>query len=531
MKIEKKFAEKIDLSRSQKIHIAGLGGAGMSSIAVVLLEMGHRVSGSDMVDSDLLQRLNKTGIATFIGHREENLSDADIVAHSSAVLQSNPELKLAHSKGIQVFSRAEILSAICRLKKTVAVAGSHGKTTTSAMLAAGLKNASYLIGGELNETGVGGHWNEKGEWLIVEADESDATFLKIPKQGAIITSMDPDHIEQYGSKKAHQNSYLEFADSVDGWIVCNMQEPALFELCQQLENAISYGIEGNAESGIESIGLSGKKSVGKPDFWIRDIKSAPEGSSGTLVPDSEYGHNLGSEKNSEDAVSLLSEGLSSKGPSLSKGLLTKGMNLSAKKMKIELPIPGAHNVSNAAAAILAGVQMGADPYKMLKALKAYRGVARRFEILGKAGGITFIDDYAHLPEEISKTLETVSGWGRVVCAFQPHRYSRVQTLWRDYSDAFNECDLLAVSEIYPAGELERPGVSAKLILNAVLEANPRKKAAWIPKPLDLGNYLLSQLRPGDIFITLNAGDLHLVGKKIYETLSDKNTASKRALSF
>ncbi len=482
----------------------------MSSIAVVLLEMGHIVSGSDLVDSDLLQRLGNKGIATFVGHREENLSDVGIVAYSTAVSQSNPEVKLAKAKGIQVLTRSEILSAICQLKKTVAIAGSHGKTTASAMLAAGVKNASYLIGGELQGSGVGGHWDKKGEWLIVEADESDATFLKIPKQGAIITSTDPDHIEQYGSQKAHQNSYLEFAGSVEGWIVCNIQDPALFELCQQLENTVSYAIDDIVENDSVEAGRP-DFGTGRPDFWIKDIKSAPEGSAGRLVADYESASGVDSGKDPEDAAAPLIKKI-------------KKMSLPEREMKIRLPMPGVHNISNAAAALLAGIQMGTSSDKMLKALRGYRGVARRFEVLGKTGGITFIDDYAHLPAEISSTLRTVSSWGRVVCAFQPHRYSRVETLWQDYADAFNECELLAVSEIYPAGEPERPGISAKLIVNAVLDANPRKKIAWIPEPSNLADYLLSQLKDGDIFITLNAGDLHLVGKKIYEALSNKKTA-------
>ena len=486
----------VDLSVSKKIHIIGIGGAGMSSIAAVLSQQGHIVSGSDLSD-DLFPQLKDLGVKTYLGHSADNVSsDIDMIAYSSAIdlnTETNPNSELEHGRKekIKILTRAKILKGICGLKKTLAVAGAHGKTTITAMLAASLKSidASFIFGGQLSDGSLGGYWNEKGEWLIVEADESDGTFLELDPDCAILTSMDQDHIEHYKTAENLEKAYFEFISNTDA--ILNIDDPKINELSQKLEKATTIKSKSNSSSDA--------------DFLFEESIDYKEN------------------KLQSRANILHSVAQNNKANNKAKNKI--------KEYKLKLKVAGEHNISNATMAFAASINLGVNPKKALLDLETFSGVKRRLELIGSTKGITFIDDYAHTPLEIFKTLRTIKDWAtknekatknknktRVVCAFQPHRYSRVETLFETYADAFNDCQVLTISEIYSAGESKREGISGKLIVDAVLDAHPRKNVAWIPEKENLIEYYKMNLRSGDIFITLNAGDLNQIGQQIYSSL-------------
>jgi len=442
-------APVIDLTRPGAVHLVGIGGAGMSAIALILLEMGHAVSGSDLKDSPALDRLRALGARVAIGHHRENLADAPVVAVSSAIAPTNPEVEEAQRLGVPVVSRAEILSAIAALRRTVAVSGTHGKTTTTSMLAlilieAGLQ-PSFLIGGEVNEIGTNAAWSA-GDLFVVEADESDGTFLRLGAELAVVTNVEADHLEYYGSLEALTGAFSSFLSSAERAIVC------------------------------------------VDDERVRRI--APPGAVGYgFSPDAEF------------RISAFSGGRSLISFELSRG--------PERLQPFSVPVPGAHNALNAAAAVATATLLGVSPEVARRALGRFTGVARRFQFRGEAGGVTFVDDYAHLPAEVAATLAAArqGGWRRVVAVFQPHRYSRTESVGSQFADAFVDADLVVITGIDAAGEVPRPGITAKIVLDAVLGAHHETAAAYLPQREELVSYLLGALRPGDCCVTLGAGDL------------------------
>jgi len=439
-----------DLSRSRKVHIVGIGGAGMSAIATVLVEMGHEVSGSDLKDGVALDRLRALGVRIAIGHDPANIGGAEFLAISSAVAATNVEVVAAGERLITVHRRAELLSAISRLKRTVAVSGTHGKTTTSSMLALILVEAalspSFIIGGEINEIGSGAVWDE-GDWLVVEADESDGTFLELQCEIAVVTSVEPDHLDHYGSFESLGTAFGRFlAAATSGAVVCS-DYPVAARLAPP--GATTYGF--GAEATWRITHFSG----GRSDVSF-DLRSAA---------------------GDETALSL--------------------------------PVPGRHNALNAAGAAVAAVAVGVELDVVRRALARFGGVARRFEFRGEAMGATLVDDYAHLPGEVAAALATArrGGWRRIVCVFQPHRYSRIAALAGDFADAFVDADELVVTDVYGAGEQPRPGVSGKLVVDAVLAAHPEGAVSYLAQRAELVEYLRRTLGPGDCCLTLGAGDL------------------------
>jgi len=441
----------LDLSVPRRIHVVGAGGAGMSAIATVLAAMGHAVSGSDLKPSPPLERLRALGVAVSVGHRADQVDDVDAVTVSSAVLDTNPEVAEARRRGIPVLRRAQTLAAICSTRRTVAVAGTHGKTTTSSMLALVLREGglhpSFIIGGELNEIGAGALWDE-GPWLVVEADESDGTFLELPAYATVVTSVEPDHLEHYGSFDALAAAFDRFVAAAPGPRVVCADDPLAARI-GRAHGAVTYGTDPDA------------------DYRMVELESGRAGASFTL----EHG--------------------------------------GEQVARVELPVPGIHNARNACAALVTGLLLGVEAGAGMAALARFAGVARRFQFRGERGGVTFVDDYAHLPGEVSSVLAAArrGGWHRVVAAFQPHRYSRVATLWRDFADAFVDADLLVVTDIYSAGEAPRPGVSGRLVVNAVLDAHPAARVAYLPSRSDVASFLRDRLVPGDLCLTLGAGDL------------------------
>ncbi|HVB06686.1 MAG TPA: UDP-N-acetylmuramate--L-alanine ligase [Acidimicrobiales bacterium] len=451
----------LDLTRPTRLHLVGIGGAGMSAIATVLAQMGHAVSGSDLKASATVERLRGLGVTVAIGHDAANVAGAEHVGISSAVSSSNVELLEAHRRGVPVHARAELLAAICATRRTLAVAGTHGKTTTSSMLALVLLEAglspSFIIGGEVNEIGTNAAFVE-GEWLVVEADESDGTFLQLPAEVAVVTSVEPDHLEHFGSFAALTEGFAEFLRKAAGAVVCADDAGAR---ALAPEGAVTYGFSEGA------------------DYRVSDFTTGrAEIAFGLIGPEGDLG-------------------------------------------RFTLPVPGAHNARNAAAALAAARLLGADPDAARRALARFAGVARRFQFRGEAGGVTFVDDYAHLPGEVAATLAAArgGGWERLVCVFQPHRYSRTESVGGDFGEAFVDADVVVITGIYGAGEAPRPGVSAKLVLDAVLNAHPETTAAYFPDRRELVGYLARLLRPGDCCLTLSAGDLTSLPDELLEVVT------------
>ncbi len=441
-----------DLASRQHIHIVGVGGAGMSAIATVLAAMGHEVTGSDLKASRALERLATSGLDVRIGHDPANVAQADAVAISSAIPETNVEVSRARERGIPVLSRADVLSSIASLRRTVAVAGTHGKTTTSSMLSLILVEAglhpSFIIGGDVNDIGTNAVW-DSGEWLVVEADESDGTFLRLRPEIAVVTSLEPDHLEHYGGFEELRASFERYVG--------------------EAAHAVVFADEPVA-AGLGSVARPGSVLFGRSEqarLAVRDV----EGRRGNVSWSLTYGE--------------------------------------ADLGRFELPMPGEHNALNASAAVAAGLLIGVEPDAARRAIARFAGVARRFEFRGERHGVTFVDDYAHLPGEVRAMLSAArqGGFGRVVAVFQPHRYSRTQSLADQFADAFEEADVVIVTAVYASGEAARPGVSGQLVVDAVLTSHPGADISYVPDHEGLLARLRQILRPGDLCLSLEAGDL------------------------
>lgn len=452
----------LDLSRPTSMHLVGLGGAGMSAIATVLVEMGHKVSGSDLKDGGVLDRLRALGVRVEIGHAAENLGDAVVLAKSTAIAISNVEVVEAARRGIPVLSRADVLASITALRRCAAISGTHGKTTTTSMLALILLEAnldpSFLIGGDVNEIGTSAAWGS-GEWLVVEADESDGTFLHLGAELALVTNVDPDHLDHYGSVEALGDAFSRFLSSARFAVVCADHERAR---ALAPSDAISYGFSPDAEFRIES--FSGGRS--EISFVLR-----------------RSGAYLGT---------------------------------------FSLPVPGAHNALNAAGALAAATALGVPVDAAARALARFTGVTRRFAFRGEARGVTFVDDYAHLPAEVAVTLAAarLGGFERIVAVFQPHRYSRVAALGDAFSDAFVDADVVVVTGIYAAGEPVLPGVSSRRIVDAIAVAHPGTELHYVPGRAELAAWLDVNLRPGDCCLTMSAGDLTTLPDELVQLMTE-----------
>jgi UDP-N-acetylmuramate--alanine ligase len=442
---------RLDLSVPRRVHVVGVGGAGMSALATALAGMGHRVSGSDVKESAVLERLRASGVAVRVGHDPAYVRGADAVAYSSAVPETNPELAEARRRGILLLHRAEALASVAATRRVLAVAGSHGKTTTASMLALILVDAgmrpSFIIGGELNEVGTGAVW-DRGEWLVVEADESDGSFLELAPEAAVLTSVEPDHLDAYGSIEALERAFGRFMAQTGGLRVYCADDPAAAALAQA-SPGLTYGTAVGADYRLVRV-RPGRQGVA---FEL----AGPEGPLG----------------------------------------------------RVRLRLPGRHNALNAAAATALAMGVGASFADCQRALSRFTGVARRFELRGRSRGVTFVDDYAHNPGKVRAALEAAreGDWERVVCVFQPHRYSRTHSLQRHFAGAFDRADLVVVTDVYPAGEEPVPGVSGQLIVDEVRRASPWLPVEYLPTRHDLLERLPLLLRPGDLCLTLGAGDL------------------------
>jgi len=455
----------------RSVHIVGIGGAGMSAIATVLHAMGHQVTGSDLRESGVTERLRSLGIGVAIGHQSANVGDARLVTRSTAIVDANPEMAEARLLGLPVLTRAETLAGIAARKRCIAVAGTHGKTTTASMLSlilieAGL-HPSFLIGGEVNEIGTNAVW-DTGEWIVVEADESDGTFLHLAPDIAIVTNVEADHLDHYGSFEAVQVAFAEFLGSAH----CRV--------------------------------------VGSDDPVARTIGRAAGADLVGLGEDAAF------------AMTAVATGRSS----VAFDLLGPDRTLLAH---LSVAVPGLHNAKNAAVATVAALAAGAAPEAAAQALARFGGVARRFEFRGELGGVTYVDDYAHLPTEVAAALAAAGNgsWGRVVAVFQPHRYSRTAEVGEAFGGAFDDADVIVVTDVYGAGEAPVPGVSGRLVADAVRRARPDVEIHYVLSRSDLVAEVGGLLRPGDLCLTLGAGDLTSLPDELIAAAKAAAAAVKR----
>jgi UDP-N-acetylmuramate--alanine ligase len=443
--------EAPDLRESRRIHIVGIGGAGMSAIALVLRAMGHVVTGSDLKDSPVAERLRAQGITVAVGHRAAHVGVVDALTYSPAVAPDNPELVEASQRGVPVVPRSGMLAAICATRRCLAVAGTHGKTTTASMLAlilveAGLR-PSFLIGADVNEIGTNAVW-DSGEWLVVEADESYGTFQAIHPDLAVLTNVEADHLDFYGTFEELRAAFSAYAaQATEGAVVSS--DDAQAAAIGREHGALSVGTAPGATYAMTDV-MQSRSSV---SFTLH----GPEGELGAL----------------------------------------------------EIGVPGLHNASNAALAAVAALRAGAPFSAAQSALARFAGVPRRFEFRGEANGVTFVDDYAHLPTEVRAALATAKagGWARVITVFQPHRFSRTAALAGQFGTAFADADELVVTDVYSAGERAVPGVSGRLVADAVRSQDPRLGVVYAPGWEELRRAVGALLRPGDLCLTLGAGDL------------------------
>jgi UDP-N-acetylmuramate--alanine ligase len=454
------------------VYFVGIGGIGMSGIAEVLLNLGFRVSGSDLRMSEFTRRLEDLGASIHYNHQRANINDVDVVVYSSAVNQDNPEIREALERHIPVIPRAEMLAELMRMKYGIAVAGTHGKTTTTSMLATILSHGgidpTVVIGGRLNSLGSNAKLG-KGEYLVAEADESDKSFLKLSPTIAIITNIDPEHMEQYRDMEEVMDSYLAFVSKVPfyGLSVLCLDNPNIQHLIPNIKNAfITYGRSSQA------------------DIQAKDIK----------------------QRNGYTSfrVQWKDEDL---GP-------------------LHLPMPGVHNVLNSLAAIAVSMELDID-FKVIKeSLEEFSGVQRRFQLKSMVGDVMVVDDYAHHPVEIKAALKAAKeGWNRrVSVVFQPHRYSRTRDLFQDFLSAFYDADSLILTDIYSAGEKEIEGVDAKRLCEGIRDSG-HKDVIYIHEKEAVIGHLLQTLRSKDMIITMGAGDVWKVGDDLIKELKDHEEGS------
>jgi UDP-N-acetylmuramate--alanine ligase len=445
------------LSPSERVHIVGIGGAGMSALASLLLESGCEVSGSDLKDSGVLERLRALGARVWVGHDPSHVAGAEVVCYSSAIPESNVELRAARAEGLRILSRAELLVALTDGRRVVAISGTHGKTTTTAMIAfalvrAGL-GASYVIGAELNEAGASGHFGPS-DLMVVEADESDGTFLRLRPEVAVVTNVEADHLDFYGSLEALEEAFGQFMDKSRLPPVVCLEDPIAARLARG-RTVVGYGFGEDAE------------------FQIKNLVLSPESSAFELF---RAKRRLGS---------------------------------------VELAVLGVHNVLNATAAVATAMSVGAEFAPVAEALGRYLGVARRFQRRRVIDEVRIIDDYAHLPAEIRSTLAAARQLGarRIVAVFQPHRYSRTRHLAAELGRALSAADLAVVTDVYPAGEDPIPGVTGELVWRAAVEVLG-DRAIYCPERPRLAPLVRSLLEPEDVCLTLGAGDITMLESEL-----------------
>ncbi len=443
------------------VHFIGIGGIGMSGIAEVLHNLGYRVQGSDQADGANIQRLRENGIECFVGHRAENLGEAEVVVVSTAIKKTNPELVAARQRVLPIVRRAEMLAELMRFRQAVAIGGTHGKTTTTSMVAtlldAGGLDPTVVNGGIINAYGTNARMGA-GEWMVVEADESDGTFLKLPADIAVVTNIDPEHLDHYGSFDKVREAFRQFVENVPfyGFGVMCTDHPEVQALVSRIEDrrVVTYGENAQADVRFLSRRVDGAGS--RFDVVIRDRKT-------------------GRERRISD---------------------------------LALPMPGRHNVSNATAAIAVAAELGLSEADIRKGLASFGGVKRRFTPTGSWNGVKIFDDYGHHPVEIKAVLRAARDQteGRVIAIAQPHRFTRLRDLFDDFSAAFNDADTVMVAPVYAAGEDVIDGVNSET-LTARIRAGGHRDARYIEGPQAIAPAVRALAAPGDFVVFLGAGNI------------------------
>jgi UDP-N-acetylmuramate--alanine ligase len=454
----------------QRIHLVGIGGIGMSGIAEVLLTLGYSVSGSDTKPSTITERLQNLGATIYEGHKAANVEGAHVVVTSSAIKTDNPEVAEAHKRKIPVIPRAEMLAELMRLKYGIAVAGAHGKTTTTSLaasvLAAAHLDPTFVIGGRVNQAGTTAKLG-KGEYFVVEADESDRSFLLLAPVVAVVTTIDREHLDQYASLEDIEDAFTQFVNRVPfhGTAILCLDEPNVQAIIPGVKRPIiTYGMSSQADLIISEVKLQGLSSEFRLTYKGEDL-----------------------------------------------GLF-----------RLPHP-PGVHNVRNAAAAAAVALYLNVPADLIREGLAKFAGVGRRFDIKGVVDNITVIDDYGHHPVEIRATLEAARGceFHRLLVLFQPHRYTRTQHLWDEFCRAFNQADILVLTDIYAASEAPIPGVTSEALANAIREAG--HKNVFYARSIQEGiEHLLHAARAGDAILTVGAGNISRASNELMVLLGTEH---------
>ena len=453
-----------DLSDIRSAHLIGIGGYGMRSLARMLIARGVTVTGSDLKDRGL-DELRALGATVFVGHTPEQIGDPDAVIVSSAVLERNVELSEGRRRGLLVLARAQVLAALAAGLRTLAVAGTHGKTTTTSMLSVILERAgldpSFVVGGDLNEIGSGAKHGE-GDLFVVEVDESDGSFLLFRPEVAVVTNVEADHHAFYAEgQPAVEAAFASFVRQAGRVVACGDDPGARAVLERSGTDAITYGRDpGNAV----------RVALGEEAGYARGTVTMEDGGA----------------------------------------------------VELRLQVIGAHTILDATAALLAAREVGVPPAKAAEALSSFTGVKRRLEFRGSARGAAFYDDYAHHPTEVTTTLDAapVDHRSRLVVVFQPHRYTRTRALSRELGESLAGVDLAVVTDVYHADEDPIPGITGKLVVNALTAAAPAQRVAYLPHRKDVVRFLVREVREGDLVLMMGAGDIPMITEEVLERLGD-----------
>ena len=454
------------------VHFVGIGGIGMSGIAEVLKNLGYEVQGSDQTESANVTRLREKGISVFIGHKAENLGEAEVVVVSSAIKRTNPELIAAREKHLPVVRRAEMLAELMRFREAIAIGGTHGKTTTTSMVAtlleAGGLDPTVINGGIINAYGTNARMGE-GEWMVVEADESDGTFLKLPAEIAVVTNIDPEHLDHYGNFDGVRAAFRQFVENVPfyGCGVMCLDHPEVQTLVGQIEDRriVTYGENRQADVRFSNVRTEGTRTVFDVDIRRRRRPSV-------------------------------------------------------KLENLTLPMPGRHNVSNATAAIAVADRLHISEDDIRKGLAAFGGVKRRFTLVGNWNGVQIFDDYGHHPVEIRSVLKAAreACEGRIIAVHQPHRYSRLESLFEDFTNCFNDADTVFIAPVYAAGEDPRAGYDGETLVSGMKAAGHRD-ANYLADEAAVAQTVAKIAKPGDFIVLLGAGSITNWAAKLPEELA------------
>lgn len=456
------------------VHFIGIGGIGMSGIAEVLHNLGHKVQGSDQSDSANVQRLRDKGIEVFVGHKAENLGDAEVVVVSTAIKKSNPELIAAREKLLPVVRRAEMLAELMRFRNAIAIGGTHGKTTTTSLVAtlleAGGLDPTVINGGIINAYGTNARMGE-GEWMVVEADESDGTFLKLPADVAVVTNIDPEHLDHYGNFDAVRAAFRQFVENVPfyGFGVMCLDHPEVQALVSRIEDrkVITYGENPQADVRFMNVRIDGTRSIF--DVEIRRRRT------GEVI-------------RLDDLV---------------------------------MPMPGRHNISNATAAIAVANRLGMSREDIAKGLASFGGVKRRFTLTGEWNGVQIFDDYGHHPVEIKAVLRAAreACKGRIIAVHQPHRYTRLSSLFEEFAACFNDADSIFIAPVYAAGEEAIEGADLELLVSRI-KSGGHRDARFLPSAEALPQMVAEIAKPGDFVVLLGAGSITYWAAALPKQLQD-----------